>query len=52
MTLVTKTTKKPYKKRPYPVETAEGLDEDEEDDDDDDAYALDDYYEDGDSTGR
>ena len=40
-------TNKPFKKRPYPVKTVEGLDEDEEDDDDD-AYALDDYYEDDD----
>ena len=30
---------KPFKKRPYPIKTVEGLDEDEEDDDDDDAYA-------------
>ena len=42
-----KTTKKPFKKRPFPVKTADGLDEDEEyeEDDDDDTYALDDYYE-------
>ena len=42
-----KTTKKPFKKRPSPVKTADGLAEDEEyeEDDDDDTYALDDYYE-------
>ena len=41
------TTKKHFKKRPYPVKTVDGLDEDEEyeEDDDDDTYVLDDYYE-------
>ena len=45
-----KTTKKPFKKRPFPVKTVDGLDEDEdyEEDEDDDTYALDDYYEDED----
>ena len=39
---------KPFIKRPYPVKTADELDDDEDEDEDgdNDTYAIDDYYED------